>query len=71
MEVIYMSTAVFLWQYLVRTNSAGYFMDFSGGLDSLTTASMLLGMRSLVLESFNAEEEKTLADLRLVTRANQ
>lgn len=67
MEEIYMSTAVFLWQYLVRTNSAGYFLALSGGLDSSTTALMVFGMARLVLESISAGEEKTLKDLRRVT----
>ena len=67
MEEIYMSTAVFLWQYLVRTNSAGYFLALSGGLDSSTTALMVFGMARLVLESINLGEEKTLTDLRRVT----
>lgn len=67
MEEIYMSTAVFLWQYLVRTNSAGYFLAISGGLDSSTTALMVFGMARLVLESITEGEEKTLADLRRVT----
>jgi NAD+ synthase (glutamine-hydrolysing) len=67
MEEIYMSTAVFLWQYLVRTNSAGYFLALSGGLDSSTTALMVFGMARLVLESIKAGEQKTLTDLRRVT----
>ncbi|PMD48798.1 glutamine-dependent NAD(+) synthetase with GAT domain-containing protein [Hyaloscypha variabilis F] len=67
MEEIYMSTAVFLWQYLVRTNSAGYFLALSGGLDSSTTALMVFGMARLVLESITLGEEKTLTDLRRVT----
>lgn len=67
MEEIYMSTAVFLWQYLVRTNSAGYFLALSGGLDSSTTALMVFGMARLVLESITAGETKTVTDLRRVT----
>ena len=49
MEEIYMSTAVFWRQYLVRTNSAGYFLALSGGLDSSTTALFVFGMARLVL----------------------
>jgi NAD+ synthase (glutamine-hydrolysing) len=67
MEEIYMSTAVYLWQYLVRTNSAGFFLALSGGLDSSTTALLVFGMSRLVMESITAGEEKTLADLRRVT----
>lgn len=67
MEEIFMSTAVYLWQYLVRTNSAGFFLALSGGLDSSTTALFAFGMAMLVLESITSGEEKTLADLRRVT----
>ena len=67
MEEIYLSTAVYLWQYLVRTNSAGFFLALSGGLDSSTTALLVFGMSRLVMESITVGEEKTLADLRRVT----
>jgi NAD+ synthase (glutamine-hydrolysing) len=66
MGEIYMSTAVYLWRYLVRTNSAGFSLAFSGGLDSSTTALLVFGMSRLVMESITAGE-KTLADLRRVT----
>ncbi|TAQ88217.1 hypothetical protein B7494_g3469 [Chlorociboria aeruginascens] len=67
MEEIYLSTAVYLWQYLVRTNSAGFFLALSGGLDSSTVALLVYGMSRLVLESIQSGEAKTLADLRRVT----
>jgi NAD+ synthase (glutamine-hydrolysing) len=67
MEEIYMSTAVYLWQYLVRSNSAGFFVALSGGLDSSTTALLVFGMSRLVMESITVGEGKTLADLRRVT----
>ncbi|POR32474.1 NAD+ synthase (Glutamine-hydrolysing) [Tolypocladium paradoxum] len=67
MAEIWLSTAVFLWQYLVRTNSAGFFLSLSGGLDSSTVALFVYGMAKLVLASIEAGEETTLADLRRVT----
>lgn len=67
MEEIYMSTAVYLWQYLSRTSSAGFFLALSGGLDSSTVLLMVNGMAKLVLLSINAGEESTLQDLRRVT----
>lgn len=67
MEEIYMSTAVYLWQYLVRTESAGFFLALSGGLDSSTTALFVFGMARLVLESITSGEVKILTDLRRVT----
>lgn len=67
MEEIHMSTGVFLWQYLVRSNSAGFFLALSGGLDSSTTALFVFGMACLVWESITSGEGNTLADLRRVS----
>jgi NAD+ synthase (glutamine-hydrolysing) len=67
MEEIHASTAVYLWQYLTRTNSAGFFLALSGGLDSATVALFVYGMARLVLSSIRAGEETTLQDLRRVT----
>lgn len=70
MEEIYAAEAVWLWQYLVRTNSAGYFLALSGGLDSSTVALFVFGMAKLVLLSIENGEDGTLADLRRVTGDN-
>ncbi|KAH6609920.1 NAD+ synthetase [Trichoderma cornu-damae] len=67
MEEIYLSTAVYLWQYLSRSNSAGFFLPLSGGLDSSTVALFVYGMARLVLLSINSGEETTLRDLKRVT----
>lgn len=67
MEEIYYATAVYLWQYLTRTNSAGFFLALSGGLDSASVALFTYGMARLVLTSIEAGEESTLKDLRRVT----
>ena len=67
MEEIHMATAVYLWQYLTRTNSAGFFLALSGGLDSSTVALFVHGMARLVLTSIERGETSTLQDLRRVT----
>jgi NAD+ synthase (glutamine-hydrolysing) len=67
MEEIAMAEAVFLWQYLTRSSSPGYFLALSGGLDSATVSVFVYGMARLVLTSINAGEEQTLKDLRRVT----
>lgn len=67
MAEIWLSTAVYLWQYLTRTNSAGFFLSLSGGLDSSTVALFVHGMARLVISSIEAGEVTTLADLRRVT----
>lgn len=67
MMEIHLSTAVFLWQYMCRTNSPGFFLALSGGLDSSTTALFVYGMAKLVVESIKDGEQRTLSDLRRVT----
>ncbi|KAK2048064.1 adenine nucleotide alpha hydrolases-like protein [Colletotrichum somersetense] len=62
-----MAQAVFLWQYLCRTGSPGYFLALSGGLDSATVALFVYSMTRLVLQSIDAGEMSTLDDLRRVT----
>lgn len=67
MEEIAMAQAVFLWQYLTRTNSPGYFLSLSGGLDSATVALFVYSMARLVVLSIQAGEKTTLEDLQRVT----
>ncbi|KAI1124456.1 NAD+ synthase [Nemania abortiva] len=67
MSEIWMSTSVYLWQYLVRTSSAGFFLSLSGGLDSSTVALFVYGMAKVVLSSIESGSKTTLADLRRVT----
>ncbi|KIW65049.1 NAD+ synthetase [Phialophora macrospora] len=67
MEEIYRAEAVFLWQYLTRSNAGGYFLALSGGLDSATVALFVFAMADVVLQSINAGEDNTLADLRRIT----
>ncbi|KAK0388001.1 hypothetical protein NLU13_4245 [Sarocladium strictum] len=66
MEEIHLSTAVYLWNYLTRTMSGGFFLALSGGLDSSSVALMVYGMCKLVLKSIQNGEESTLSDLRAV-----
>lgn len=67
MEEIHYATGVWLWQYLVRTNAAGYFIALSGGLDSSTVALFVYGMAKLALASIRKGEQTTLTDLRRIT----
>ncbi|KAI0444889.1 NAD+ synthase [Xylaria telfairii] len=67
MPEIWMATSVYLWQYLVRTSSAGFFLSLSGGLDSSTVALFVYGMAKVVLSSIESGSKTTLADLRRVT----
>lgn len=67
MEEIANAQAVFLWQYLTRTNSPGYFLALSGGLDSSTVALFVYSMARMALQAIKAGEKTVLEDLRRVT----
>ncbi len=67
MEEIFRAEGAYLWQYLTRSNAAGYFLALSGGLDSATVALFVFGMAKVVLQSINSGEGNTLADLRRIT----
>lgn len=67
MEEIANAEAVFLWQYLVRTNSPGYFLALSGGLDSSTVTLFVYSMARMALQAIKAGEKTVLDDLRRVT----
>lgn len=67
MEEIANAQAVFLWQYLSRTNSPGYFLALSGGLDSSTVALFVYSMARMVLKAIQDGEQTVLDDLRRVT----
>lgn len=67
MEEIANAQAVFLWQYLSRTNSPGYFLALSGGLDSSTVALFVYSMARMVLQAIQEGEQTVLDDLRRIT----
>ena len=67
MAEIYNAEGLWLWQYLVRSNLAGFFLALSGGLDSSTVALFVFGMARLVLQSIQTGEAGTLVDLRRIT----
>ncbi|PHH59449.1 hypothetical protein CDD81_3179 [Ophiocordyceps australis] len=67
MEEMYLAESAFLWQYLIRSNAAGYFLALSGGLDSAAVALFVFGMAKRVLDFINSGDENALADLRRIT----
>lgn len=64
MEEIYLATSTYLWQYLCRTSSGGFFLALSGGLDSSSVALFVYGMAKTVHKSIQNGEETTLDELR-------
>lgn len=67
MQEIYMAEAVYLWQYLTRSNLGGFFIALSGGLDSASVSLFVYGMAKVVLQSVKSGDERTLSELRRIT----
>lgn len=62
-----MAEAVYLWQYLTRSNLGGFFIALSGGLDSASVSLFVYGMAKVVLQSVKSGDERTLSELRRIT----
>ena len=65
-EEIAYGPACWLWDYLRRSGSSGYFVPISGGADSSSTIALVGSMCQLVVESINRGNQQTLADIRKV-----
>ncbi|KAF2085239.1 glutamine-dependent NAD(+) synthetase [Saccharata proteae CBS 121410] len=65
-EIAY-GPACWLWDYLRRSNQAGYFLALSGGIDSASTATIVYSMCVLVIEAIhNDKNEQVLSDARKI-----
>ena len=65
-EEIAYGPACWLWDYLRRSGSNGYFVPISGGADSSSTVALVGSMCQLVVQSINDGNELTLIDVRKV-----
>ena len=66
-EEIAMGPAVWLWDYLRRSNATGYFLPLSGGADSSSTAAITYSMCRLVADAIRRGEAAALADAKRIT----
>ncbi|KAK6465130.1 glutamine-dependent NAD(+) synthetase [Scheffersomyces coipomensis] len=64
-EEIALGPACWLWDYLRRSKTGGYFLPLSGGIDSCATAVIVHSMCRLVVNSIN--DKQVLADIRALT----
>ena len=65
-EEIAYGPACWLWDYLRRSGSSGYFVPISGGADSSSTVALVGSMCQMVVESISRGNQQTLADVRKV-----
>ncbi|KAJ3017069.1 glutamine-dependent NAD(+) synthetase [Thoreauomyces humboldtii] len=65
-EEIRYGPACWLWDYLRRSKSGGFFLPLSGGLDSCCTAVIVYSMCDLVCKAAKNGEKQVIADARRV-----
>ncbi|KAF8937225.1 glutamine-dependent NAD(+) synthetase [Haplosporangium gracile] len=66
-EEISLGPACWLWDYLRRSKTSGFFLPLSGGIDSCATATIVASMCRLVVQSCVKGDKQTIADARQVT----
>ncbi|OBA20806.1 glutamine-dependent NAD(+) synthetase with GAT domain-containing protein [Metschnikowia bicuspidata var. bicuspidata NRRL YB-4993] len=70
-EEIALGPACWLWDYLRRSKTAGFFLPLSGGIDSCATAVIVHSMCRLVVAAVQAGDATVLADLRMLVHDAQ
>lgn len=67
-EEIALGPACWLWDYLRRLKTAGFFLPLSGGIDSCATAVIIHSMCRLVVAAIKEGNSTVLADLQLLVK---
>ncbi|KAH9951184.1 glutamine-dependent NAD(+) synthetase with GAT domain-containing protein [Amylocystis lapponica] len=65
-EEIALGPACWLWDYLRRSRTQGYFVPLSGGIDSCATSVIVFSMCRLVAEAARNGDEQVIADARRI-----
>jgi NAD+ synthase (glutamine-hydrolysing) len=65
-EEIQLGPACWLWDYLRRSNSNGFFLPLSGGIDSCSVALIVYSMCVLVCEEIKQGNDSVLKDIRRI-----
>ncbi|THH28003.1 hypothetical protein EUX98_g6186 [Antrodiella citrinella] len=65
-EEIALGPACWLWDYLRRSRTQGYFLPLSGGIDSCATAVIVHSMCRLVAESARKGDQAVISDARRI-----
>lgn len=70
-EEIALGPACWLWDYLRRSKTAGYFIPLSGGIDSCATAVIVHSMCRLVVKEAGEGNKEVIADARRLARVEE
>jgi NAD+ synthase (glutamine-hydrolysing) len=65
-EEISLGPACWLWDYLRRSKSGGFFLPLSGGIDSCSTALIVYSMCNLVVEAAKNNNLQVIKDARTI-----
>ncbi|KAI0732144.1 hypothetical protein C8Q72DRAFT_774915 [Fomitopsis betulina] len=65
-EEIALGPACWLWDYLRRSRTQGYFVPLSGGIDSCATSVIVYSMCRLVVDAAKNGDEQVIADARRI-----
>ncbi|XP_058518678.1 glutamine-dependent NAD(+) synthetase isoform X2 [Ochotona princeps] len=65
-EEISLGPACWLWDFLRRSQQAGFFLPLSGGVDSAATACLVYSMCHQVCEAVRSGNQDVLADIRAI-----
>ena len=68
LEEIALGPPIWMWDYLRRSGSRGFFIALSGGADSASVAAMVASMAFEVFKSVEAGNTETLRQLRKVVK---
>ncbi|KAF8504123.1 hypothetical protein JB92DRAFT_2968916, partial [Gautieria morchelliformis] len=66
-EEIALGPACWLWDYLRRSRTQGYFIPLSGGIDSCATSVIVYSMCRLVAEAATRADKQVIEDARRMT----
>ncbi|CAH2355498.1 glutamine-dependent NAD(+) synthetase [[Candida] railenensis] len=67
-EEIALGPACWLWDYLRRSKTGGFFLPLSGGIDSCATAVLVHSMCRLVVKSCAEGDQQVIKDVQFVCR---
>lgn len=67
-EEIALGPACWLWDYLRRSKTGGFFLPLSGGIDSCATAVIVHSMCRLVVQAVQDGNQQVLEDIRLLVK---
>ncbi|KAK3684892.1 hypothetical protein B0T22DRAFT_464411 [Podospora appendiculata] len=67
-EEIALCGGCFLWDYLRRSQTAGYLVPLSGGIDSCATAVIVYSMCRIVMQAINDNNAQVIEDVKRIAR---